>query len=92
MNQKWLGTTVGKGFRDIPECTAHMILNAGPPISSNGFFLEKHSQRTIPQEKTSHFSEYLLPSNTSGAIQAALPCEQRVKQDCHKTVTGIYMI
>lgn len=56
-----------------PTCTAHIILYAEPPISSKGFFLDNISHRITPQLNTSHFSVYLEPSNTSGAIQAAEP-------------------
>lgn len=48
----------------LPLCIAHITLN-GDSIELNGFCLDRTSHKIIPQLKTSHFSVYLDPSNTS---------------------------
>lgn len=48
----------------LPLCTLHMIPNASS-IFLNGCSRDITSHKMIPQLKTSHFSVYVDPSNTS---------------------------
>lgn len=44
----------------LPECTAHNMQNADPPISWKGFLRLSTSHNIIPQLNTSHFSVYFV--------------------------------